>query len=172
MSVLGNRKAPYHRIYNSWLIALGIAIPICTIGHAPAIAAGKADALSISLFYVLNAYAVGGCILAGLFPVGESKSLETLSAKIHGYGSAVGFLLLMSAPLLVGLYLFKRSDGMLGTLSVICFACAAIFFSLFVMADKPRYRGSVIELEGLWQRLSLFFMYLPIAILFGTTAGE
>ena len=27
------------------------------------------------------------CILSGIFSVGETKSLETLSAKIHGYGS-------------------------------------------------------------------------------------
>ena len=33
------------------------------------------------------------------------------------------------------------------------------------MADKPNYKGTIIAFEGLWQRLSLLFMYCPIAIL-------
>ena len=122
-------------------------------------------------FYIHNAfsviviYAVGGCILSGIFSVGETKSLETLSAKIHGYGSVIGFLLLTLAPLFVGLYFFKVSNGLLGILSLICFIFAIVFFALFVMADKPNYRGTIIAFEGLWQRLSLLSMYLPIAAL-------
>ena len=110
-------------------------------------------------------YALGGCILSGIFSVGETKSLETLSAKIHGYGSVIGFLLLTFAPLFVGLYFFKVSNGLLGILSLICFIFAIGFFTLFVMADKPNYRGTIIAFEGLWQRLSLLSMYLPITIL-------
>lgn len=120
---------------------------------------------SIMLFSVIVIYAVGGCILSGIFSVGETKSLETLSAKIHGYGSVIGFLLLTLAPLFVGLYFFKVSNGLLGILSLICFIFAIVFFALFVMADKPNYRGTIIAFEGLWQRLSLLSMYLPIAAL-------
>lgn len=35
----------------------------------------------------------------------------------------------------------------------------------FVMADKPRFAHTVIAWEGLWQRLTLLFMYLPLALL-------
>ena len=94
-----------------------------------------------------------------------SKSLETLSAKIHGYGSVIGFLLLTLAPLFVGLYFFKVSNGLLEILSLICFIFAIVFYALFVMADKPNCRGTIIAFEGLWQRLSLLSMYLPIAAL-------
>lgn len=118
-----------------------------------------------NVFSVIVIYAVGGCILSGIFSVGETKSLETLSAKIHGYGSVIGFLLLTLAPLFVGLYFFKVSNGLLGILSLICFIFAIVFFALFVMADKPNYRGTIIAFEGLWQRLSLLSMYLPIAAL-------
>ena len=85
--------------------------------------------------------------------------------KIHGYGSVIGFLLLTLAPLFVGLYFFKVSNGLLGILSLICFIFAIVFFALFVMADKPNYRGTIIAFEGLWQRLSLLSMDLPIAAL-------
>lgn len=164
MSVLGNSKAPLHLIYNIWLVVFGVAILISTLQLYPVIAQ-VSNPISIMLFSVIVIYALGGCILSGIFSVGETKSLETLSAKIHGYGSVIGFLLLTFTPLFVGLYFFKVSNGLLGILSLICFIFAIGFFALFVMADKPNYRGTIIAFEGLWQRLSLLSMYLPIAIL-------
>ena len=164
MSVLGNSKAPLHLIYNIWLIVFGVAILISTLQLYPVIAQ-VSNPISIMLFSVIVIYALGGCILSGIFSVGETKSLETLSAKIHGYGSVIGFLLLTLAPLFVGLYFFKVSNGLLGILSLICFIFAIGFFALFVMADKPNYKGTIIAFEGLWQRLSLLSMYLPIAAL-------
>ena len=164
MSVLGNSKAPLHLVYNIWLIVFGVAILISTLQLYPFVAQ-VSNSISTMLFSVIVIYALGGCILSGIFSVEETKSLETLSAKIHGYGSVIGFLLLTLAPLLIGMYFFKISDGLLGVFSLICFILAIVFFALFVMADKPNYKGTVIAFEGLWQRLSLLFMYCPIAIL-------
>lgn len=164
MSVLGNSKAPLHLIYNIWLVVFGIAILISTLQLYPNIAK-VSSIISIVLSSVIIIYAIGGCILSGIFSVGETKSLETLSAKIHGYGSVIGFLLLTFAPLFIGLYFYKISNGLLGTLSLVCFILAIAFFALFVMADKPTYKGTIVALEGLWQRLSLLSMYLPIMAL-------
>lgn len=164
MSVLGNSKAPLHLIYNIWLVVFGVAILISTLQLYPNIAK-VSSIISIVLSSVIIIYAIGGCILSGIFSVGETKSLETLSAKIHGYGSVIGFLLLTFAPLFIGLYFYKISNGLLGTLSLVCFILAIAFFALFVMADKPTYKGTIVALEGLWQRLSLLSMYLPIMAL-------
>lgn len=164
MSVLGNSKAPLHLIYNIWLIVFGAAILINALWFYPTIAQ-TSRVISILLFFIITTYAIGGCILSGIFSAGETKSLETLSEKIHGYGSVIGFLFLTFAPLVIGLYFFKISNGLLGILSLFCFLLATAFFVLFVMADKPNYKGTVVALEGLWQRLSLFFMYFPIAML-------
>lgn len=164
MSVLGSSKAPLHLIYNIWLIIFGCTI-LVSLFQCYSIIAKTSNIISIILCSVIFIYAIGGCILSGFFSVGETKNLETVSAKIHGYGSVIGFLLLTLAPLLIGLYFFKISDGFLGVLSLICFILAIAFFVLFVMADKPNYKGTIIAFEGLWQRLSLLFMYCPIAIL-------
>ncbi|MDB7815589.1 DUF998 domain-containing protein [Intestinimonas butyriciproducens] len=164
MSVLGSSKAPLHSIYNIWLIIFGCTI-LVSLFQCYSIIAKTSNIISIILCSVIFIYAIGGCILSGFFSVGETKNLETVSAKIHGYGSVIGFLLLTLAPLLIGLYFFKISDGFLGVLSLICFILAIAFFVLFVMADKPNYKGTIIAFEGLWQRLSLLFMYCPIAIL-------
>ena len=110
-------------------------------------------------------YALGGCILSGLFPVSETKAMETLSAKIHGFGSVLGFLALTFAPLVVALFYFKGRQTGLALCALTCFILALVFFVLFVMADKPRFAHTVIAWEGLWQRLTLLFMYLPLALL-------
>lgn len=39
-------------------------------------------------------------LTADLLSVEETKSIESISAKIHGFGSVIGFLLLTFAPLL------------------------------------------------------------------------
>ncbi|MFQ7279704.1 MAG: DUF998 domain-containing protein [Bacteroides caccae] len=107
----------------------------------------------------------GGCILSGLFSVGEVKSLDTLSEKIHGYGSVIGFMCLTFAPLLVGIYAYKINDIKFLFFCIGCFILAILFFSCFVMGDKPNYKNTFLALEGLWQRLSLLFMYLPLGCL-------
>lgn len=164
MSFLGNSKAPFHLIYNAWLVVFGVAILISTLQLYPTITQ-VSSSISIMLSFVIMLYAVGGCILSGFFPVGETKNLETLSAKIHGYGSVAGFMLLTLAPLFVGLLFFKSSNGLLGISSLVCFVLAIVFFILFVMADKSNFRGTIIALEGLWQRLSLLSMYIPIMLI-------
>ena len=107
MSALGNPIAPLHILYNIWLIVLGIGILLCNFKLYPVIAE-KSSSIAIMLFAIICIYAIGACILSGLFPVGETKELKTISSKIHGYGSAIGFMFLIFAPLFIGLYFFKR----------------------------------------------------------------
>ena len=161
MSALGNPKAPLHILYNSWLVLLGISMLLCNF-RIYSITAEKSGLIAIVLFAIICIYAIGACILSGFFPVEETKELKTISAKIHGYGSAVGFMFLIFAPLFIGLYFFKISNQFLGVFSLVCFALSLLCFVLFVMADKPKYQGSIIAFEGLWQRLSLLCMYLPV----------
>lgn len=164
MSVLGCAKAPLHMVYNVWLVVFGAVVLVSAGGLYPAVAK-VSGILAAALVFVVAAYAVGGCILSGIFSVGEGKSLDTLPARIHGYGSVLGFSLLVFAPLLVGLYFFKGSYRAWAFASFLCFGLAAVFFALFVMADKPVFRGTAIAREGLWQRLSLLSMYLPLGAL-------
>lgn len=164
MSVLGNQKAPLHLVYNIWLVLLGVIILISSF-QIYFVTVRSSKVVSIILTAIVAIYAIGGCILSGIFSVEETKSLETLSAKIHGYGSVVGFLLLTFAPLLIGIHFFKIQNWTFGILSLGCFMLTLIFFVLFVLADKPIYNGTFVASEGLWQRLSLFFMYLPLIFL-------
>lgn len=40
---------------------------------------------------------------------------------------------------------------------------ALIFFVCFIMGDKEQFQNTVLKYEGLWERLSLLCMYIPLA---------
>lgn len=164
MSVLGSAGSPLRRFYNLWLVVLGVILLIGALFLYPAMA--DISVPLASLFAVITAvYGIGGCILSGLFAVGETKEMVTSSAKIHGFGAAVGFMAFLFAGLVVSVHFAKANEAMEASVSLTCFCLAVLFFTLFIMADKPAFKDTVISFEGLWQRLSLLFMYLPVVLL-------
>ena len=72
MSVLGNSKAPLHIIYNAWLVVFGITLIVIDF-NVYAIISESSKLIAVTLFVILLIYAIGGCILSGLFP-GSKKS--------------------------------------------------------------------------------------------------
>ena len=74
MSVLGNRSAPFHTVYTLWLLFLGTAI-LLTCAQLCPLLWGRSGGLSLALAAILIIYALGGCILSGLFPVSETKAV-------------------------------------------------------------------------------------------------
>jgi len=163
MSMLGNQNSPLHFVINLWLVLAGIMFTFGSI-RLYTVFAPVSKALSVWLLLSILAFSIGACILSGIFPVGETKELLTTSQKIHGFGSAIGFFLLMSVPLIIAILSFKSNDQFVGIISLLFFVFALLFFSLFVMADKEKYINTIISYEGLWQRLWLLCMYAPIVI--------
>ena len=98
------------------------------------------------------------------FSVNETKDVVTTASKIHGAGSAIGFMLFLFVPLLLAILSFKTNETWLGIISIICFVISLAFFVMFVMSDKPEFKSTFVQNEGLWQRLNLLFMYLPLII--------
>ena len=73
-------------------------------------------------------------------------------------------MLFLFVPLIIGILYYKDQNQVMGTISIICFVIAMVFFVLFVMSDKQEFKNTIIDNEGMWQRLNLAFMYLPLAI--------
>jgi hypothetical protein len=73
-------------------------------------------------------------------------------------------MLFLFVPLLTAILMFKDNKLAMGVMSIVCFVLAIVFFILFIMADKPEFKGTLIGKEGLWQRLNLVFMYLPLTL--------
>lgn len=163
ISALGNPSSPVRMMFNIWMVIEGIlflmALPAINNAFRP-ISGGITNALLIFVAF----FAIGACIFTCFFSVNESKDVVTLASKIHGVGSVVGFMLFLFVPLLIGILYYKDQNRKMGTVSIVSFIVSLIFFVLFVMADKQEFKNTIIDNEGLWQRLNLAFMYLPIAI--------
>lgn len=160
MSVLGSPESPVRKIYNIWLVGLGAFLLGASFLFYKDVNA-VSSVLAVFTFISIAAFAVGAGILSGLFSVNESKDKVTFASKIHGAGSAFGFMALMFFPLLQGISAFKESDVIKGVFCILAFVLAVMFFSFFVMGDKEKFKGTIFTYEGLWERLSLLFMYMP-----------
>ena len=163
MSLLGSKNSPVHVLYSAWLVIAGLML-ICGNLSLYKLYANTSTSIAAWLFSIILIYAIGGCILSGIFSVGETKELLTISAKIHGYGSVLGFFALTFAPLIIAILSIRSKYLAMGVISIVFFVLAVLFFVLFVMADKKTFAKTFIANEGLWQRLSLLCMYSPIMI--------
>ncbi len=160
MSVLGCPESPVRNVYNTWLVWLGIFLLITSFLFFEEIYA-ISSVLAILTFISIATFAVGAGVLSGLFSVNESKSTVNIASKIHGIGSAIGFMTLLFFPLLQSVVAFINSSIIDGIIYSISFVIAVLFFVFFVLGDKDKFKESVFTYEGLWERLSLFFMYVP-----------
>ena len=163
ISALGNPQSPVRIPFNIWMLLEGILFLL----SLPALYKCFHDAsygLTNMLIAFTAIFAIGACIFTCFFSVNESKDIVTVASKIHGFGSVLGFMLFLFVPLIVAILSFKENDVTVGIISIISFVVSFFFFILFVMADKPEFSNTRLGNEGLWQRLNLVFMYVPLII--------
>lgn len=163
ISALGNPQSPVRMPFNIWMLIEGLlflaAIPTFIRFYRPV-----SGGLAVTTAVFIAVFAVAACILTCFFSVNESKDVVTTASRIHGAASVIGFMLFLFVPLLVAILSFKNREGAAGWISIACFVLSLVFFVLFVMSDKEEFSGTFIANEGLWQRLNLLFMYMPLAI--------
>lgn len=163
MSVLGNPKSPVAFFYNLWLIILGILMCISAVNfYIVYIGVSKSYASAGAI--ILFIFGIGAGIISGIFSVNEGKEIETKASKIHGIGAGLGFLVLTFIPLVVGVIFFREGDSIIGMLSIVFFILSIVLFVLFIMSEKKAFQKSIIGFSGLWQRLLLASMYIPLLL--------
>ncbi len=160
ISALGNPQSPVRIPFNIWMLIEGIlflaAIPALYKRYH-----SVSGGLTYAMIIFIAIFAIGACIFTCFFSVNESKDIVTTASKIHGVGSVIGFMLFLFTPLLLAILSFKNKESFIGIISILCFVLAFAFFVLFVMSDKPEFSNTIINNEGLWERLNLIFMYMP-----------
>ncbi len=161
LSSLGSVQSPVRIIYNIWLLIAGLMFS-ASIPSLYTTYRGVSPGLAVLSAGCVAAFALGACICSGFFSVNEHKDVQTTASRIHGAASAVGFMLLLPVPLFLSILSYRSDNKLAGTVSLLSFVLAFACFVFFIMADKVRFQNTVIAREGLWQRLNLLFMYLPL----------
>ena len=163
ISSLGSERSPVRTVFNIWMACLGISFIFIGL-HLFVTYKGLNPIASTILLIITISYAVFDCIVSSLFSVGDSKEMITVAEKIHGYGSAIGCTLFVFAGLLAVILVWQKNI-VVGRLLLVNFIISLIVFVIFVAGENilPDSTGilKVMSYEGLWQRISFVFMYIP-----------
>ena len=160
LSVLGSRQSPVKWIYNVWCILSGIVFFISPY----ALYQENNCGLAIAIWILLAIYGIGCEIISGFCPLNENRHDEDAITKIHGGASVIGFMTLLVVPLLLAIMQLHSTNIITGTISLVCFIVALVFFCFFIMGEKEKFANTALRYGGLWQRLVLVSCYVPLII--------
>lgn len=151
ISTLGTDKSPVQKFQCINLIAVGILFIIFSLGQGLSFTQIKwchtLFILGIVLFGV-------GTILAGIFPEDPKGIAETISGKIHGIASGIGFIFLILNPLWA-IWIAEFKD--LIYVNITLFVLAILTFILFMISEN--INSGIFQYTGLFQRLNLIILY-------------
>ncbi|MCD4756189.1 DUF998 domain-containing protein [bacterium] len=154
ISTLGTSQSPVRRQLSYWLITTGTLLLIFSVGHLFVFT----DCSWEHMLYILGLVVFGiGSILAGIFPEDVRGSKETVSGKIHGISSGLGFMFLAFNPL----WMFLITENInVEIFSLVFFLMGIFSFVVFLVL----YKKGRSRFLGLWQRVNLAILYLPLIV--------
>lgn len=151
ISTLGTKKSPVQTYQCRNLIFVGVLLLLFAFGQY-----GLFEQTTWPQYWYtigIMVFAVG-CMFAGIFPEDPKGVTETLSGKIHGIASGIGFLFLILCPLwamwIQEFHIIKRWNAM-------CFALGLMTFLAFLASD--RVTTGILRYTGLFQRMNLMILY-------------
>ena len=151
ISTLGTNKSPVQKFQCINLIAVGILFIIFSVGQGLAFTQIKQPHRLFILGIVLFGI---GTILAGIFPEDPKDITETVSGKIHGIASGIGFIFLILNPLWA-IWIAEFKD--LRQVNMMLFVLAVLTFVLFLISEN--INSGFLKYTGLFQRLNLIILY-------------
>lgn len=151
ISTLGTNESPVKKQEGLNLIIVGILFIVFAFGQRFAFKNVEWS----HILYVLGIVVFGiGCIFAGIFPEDPKGFEETISGRIHGIASGLGFILLILNPLWAT---FIADFNRCKMLNIILFGAGLITFVLFIVSEN-RDTG-FLKYTGFFQRLNLIILY-------------
>ena len=131
ISELGTKESPVRKQISAWLIIEGILFICFGIGQVLQFR-NQTWAHWIYLWGMVM-FGIGAGIIAGIFPEDTKSAEETVSGKIHGIFSGLGFMFLIMNPLWA--LWIEELNGLRG-LNTISVVLGAITFGLFAASEK------------------------------------
>jgi len=164
ISLLGNPKSPVATIFNIWLTAAGLLFCISAVNFFIVYYSTSILLATIGSIALL-CFGIGTGIVGGIFSIDENKEFKTLPSVIHGIGVGIGFTALMAIPIIVSLISFKIGDSVIAIESIMFFILSFLFSMLYILSEKNIFKNPIVGFNGLWQRLLLVCMYMPLLLI-------
>lgn len=155
ISELGSVNSPVYSAFSIASILSGTCLLLGLVGLTAHLKKRTSTFKSLTISCALASFAIGECLLSGLFSIDSDTGYTAL---IHEIASILGSFGMLFFPFLLGLVFYKETPTLakrfvlLGVLSITC----------ALLNGYAQYIG--LDFEGIYQRLSMAMMYVPILV--------
>lgn len=160
ISQLGEPTSPVQNYFNNGSVVTGTLFVLASFGIYNFFQSESKRFAQI-IAGAIALYGFGDCILTGLVHISESASFFSPAYFLHAAFSGISMVAMMFVPLLLACQAALKQQKVLSLSYSVCLIGSILALLLFAAYYLPVIGRWLSSTRGFWQRLSLFFLYLP-----------
>ncbi|MDD9140336.1 DUF998 domain-containing protein [Enterococcus avium] len=160
ISQLGEPTSPVQNYFNNGSVVTGTLFVLASFGIYNFFQSESKRFAQI-IVGAIALYGFGDCILTGLVHISESASFFSPAYFLHAAFSGISMVAMMFVPLLLACQAALKQQKVLSLFYSVCLIGSILALLLFAAYYLPVIGRWLSSTRGFWQRLSLFFLYLP-----------
>ena len=160
ISQLGEPTSPVQNYFNNGSVVTGTLFVLASFGIYNFFQSESKRFAQI-IAGAIALYGFGDCILTGLVHISESASFFSPAYFLHAAFSGISMVAIMFVPLLLACQAALKQQKVLSLFYSVCLIGSILALLLFAAYYLPVIGRWLSSTRGFWQRLSLFFLYLP-----------
>ncbi|MGH1800520.1 DUF998 domain-containing protein [Enterococcus avium] len=160
ISQLGEPTSPVQNYFNNGSVVTGTLFVLASFGIY-VFFQSESKRFAQIIAGAIALYGFGDCILTGLVHISESASFFSPAYFLHAAFSGISMMAMMFVPLLLAHQATLKHQKVLSLFYSVCLIGSILALLLFAAYYLPVIGRWLSSTRGFWQRLSLFFLYLP-----------
>ncbi len=160
ISQLGEPTSPVQNYFNNGSVVTGTLFVLASFGIY-VFFQSESKRFAQIIAGAIALYGFGDCILTGLVHISESASFFSPAYFLHAAFSGISMVAMMFVPLLLACQAALKQQKVLSLFYSVCLIGSILALLLFAAYYLPVIGRWLSSTRGFWQRLSLFFLYLP-----------
>lgn len=160
ISQLGEPTSPVQNYFNNGSVVTGTLFVLASFGIY-VFFQSESKRFAQIIAGAIALYGFGDCILTGLVHISESASFFSPAYFLHAAFSGISMVAMMFVPLLLAYQATLKQQKVLLLFYSVCLIGSILALLLFAAYYLPVIGRWLSSTRGFWQRLSLFFLYLP-----------
>lgn len=160
ISQLGEPTSPVQNYFNNGSVVTGTLFVLASFGIYDFFQSESKRFAQI-IAGAIALYGFGDCILTGLVHISESASFFSPAYFLHAAFSGISMVAMMFVPLVLAYQATLKQQKVLSLFYSVCLIGSILALLLFAAYYLPVIGRWLSSTRGFWQRLSLFFLYLP-----------
>ena len=160
ISQLGEPTSPVQNYFNNGSVVTGTLFVLASFGIYNFFQS-ESERFAQIIAGAIALYGFGDCILTGLVHISESASFFSPAYFLHAAFSGISMVAMMFVPLLLACQAALKQQKVLSLFYSVCLIGSILALLLFAAYYLPVIGRWLSSTRGFWQRLSLFFLYLP-----------